>query len=63
MSQSKLFHEHENEFNVLQWPYKSLNLNPIEYLWDVIECEIRIMKVNDANMQIKYIQYVQIKFN
>ena len=32
---SNRFHEHVNEFNVLQWSSQSLDLNPIQHLWDV----------------------------
>lgn len=34
---SNWFLQHENEFTVLQWPPKSPDLNPAEYLWDVVE--------------------------
>ena len=46
-----MFHEHCNEFNVLQWPPQSLDLNPIEHLWDVVERETRSMKVQLTNVQ------------
>lgn len=53
MSQSKIclklvslfVHVHYNEFSVLQLPSQSLDLNPIELLWDVGEREIRSIKV------------------
>ena len=51
MSQSKRFSEHDNEFSVLQWPSQSLDLNPVEHLWDVIEQEIHSMKVHLENLQ------------
>lgn len=33
------FLEHSNEYTVLKWPHQSANLNPIEYIWDVMEWE------------------------
>ena len=48
---SNLFHEHYNEFNVLQWPSQSPDLSPVEQLWDVVELEIYSMNVRLANLQ------------
>ena len=46
---SNWFHEHDKEYNVFQWPSQSSN--PIEYLWDVMEHEIRNMNVQLTNLQ------------
>ncbi len=51
---SDWFLEHENEFTLLKWPPQSLDLNPIEHLWDVVEREIHIMDV-----QLKYLQQLR----
>lgn len=37
---AQVVHEHDNEFSVLHWPCYSLDLNPTEHLWDVVEQEI-----------------------
>ena len=31
----------DNKVIVLDWSAKSLNLNPIEYLWNEAECRLR----------------------
>ncbi len=36
---------------LLKWPPQSLDLNPIEHLWDVVEREIHIMDVQPTNLQ------------
>ncbi len=47
-----------NEFTLLKWPPQSLDLNPIEHLWDVVEREIRdvqptnLQQLRDAIMSI-----------
>ncbi|GFU19385.1 transposable element Tcb2 transposase [Trichonephila clavipes] len=29
--------EHSSDFSVINWPSRSLELNPIQHLWDVLE--------------------------
>ncbi len=48
---SDWFLEHDNEFTLLKWPPQSLDLNPIELFWDVLEWEIHIMDVQPTNLQ------------
>ncbi len=48
---SDWFLEHDNEFTLLKWPPQSLDLSPIEHLWDVVEREIRIIDVQPTNLQ------------
>ncbi len=48
---SDWFLEHDNEFTLLKWSPQSPDLNPIEYLWDVVEREIHIMDVQPTNLQ------------
>ncbi len=40
-----------DKFTVLKWPPQSSDLNPIEYLWDVVERKIHIMDVQPRNLQ------------
>ncbi len=47
---SDWFPEHDNEFTLLKWYPQSLDLNPIEHLWDVVEREIHIMDVQPTNL-------------
>ncbi len=48
---SDWFLENDNEFTLLKWPPQSPDLNPIEYIWDAVEQEIRIMDVQPTNLQ------------
>ncbi len=48
---SDWFLEHDDEFTLLKWPPQSLDLNPIEHLWDVVEREIRIKDLQMTNLQ------------
>ncbi len=48
---SDWFLEHDNEFTLLKWPPQSPDLNPTEHLWDEVEREIRIMDVQQTNLQ------------
>ncbi len=48
---SDWFLEHDDDFTLLKWPPQSLDLNPIEHLWDVVEREIHIMDVQLTNLQ------------
>jgi len=47
---SKWFLEHVNELTVLKWPPQSLDLNPIEHLWDVVEQELHALDVHPTNL-------------
>ncbi|KAJ8417767.1 hypothetical protein AAFF_G00226100 [Aldrovandia affinis] len=51
---SSWFHEHDNEFSVLQWSPQSPDLSPIEHFWDVVEWEIHNMNVQPTNLQQLY---------
>ena len=44
------FLEHDNKLTVLKWP-PSPDLNPVEYLWDVVEQDICIMEVQPTHLQ------------
>lgn len=33
----KWFHNRDKDFSVFTWPHKSLNVNEIEHLWDVLQ--------------------------
>ncbi len=48
---SDWFLELDNEFTLLKWHPHSLDLNPIEHDWDVVEREIHIMDVQPTNLQ------------
>ncbi len=48
---SDRFLEHDNEFTLIKRPPQSLDLNPIEHLWDVVDREIHIMDVQPTNLQ------------
>jgi len=44
------FFEHDNEFTVLKWLPQLPDLNPIEYLWDVVERELHALDVHPTNL-------------
>jgi len=44
----ELFEEHSNDFEMLTWPPNSQDLNPIEYLWDVLNKQVRSMEAHLA---------------
>ncbi len=48
---SDWFLERDNEFTIFKWPSQSPDLNPIQYIWDVVEREIHIMDVQPTNLQ------------
>ncbi len=49
---SDWFLQHDNEFfTLLKRTPQSLDLNPIEHFWDVVEREIHIMDVQPTNLQ------------
>ncbi len=43
--------EHDNEFTLLKWPPQSPDPNLVEHRWDVVEWEIRIIDVQQTNLQ------------
>jgi len=45
------FEEHNIEFEVLNWPPSSPDLNPIEHLWDVLNKQVRSMEAPPHNLQ------------
>ncbi|KAF7666055.1 hypothetical protein LDENG_00118340 [Lucifuga dentata] len=45
------FEEHDKEFKVLTWPPNSLDLNPIEHLWDLLEKQVQSMDGPPHNLQ------------
>ncbi len=60
---SDWFLEHDNEFTLLKWPPQSPDLNPIEYLWDVVEREIRIMNAADKSAATAWCYHVNMDQN
>ncbi|GBN94740.1 hypothetical protein AVEN_160914-1 [Araneus ventricosus] len=45
-----VFEEHQDEFTVLPWPANSLDLNPIENLWDHLDWVVRAMDPQLRNL-------------
>ncbi|KAK3525097.1 hypothetical protein QTP86_015271 [Hemibagrus guttatus] len=45
------FDEHNSQFEVLNWPPNSPDLNPIQHLWDVLDKQVRSMKAPPHNLQ------------
>ena len=45
------FEEYNNEFEVLTWAPNSPDLNPIKYLWDVLEKQVWSVEVPPCNLQ------------
>ena len=63
-SKSSLKLKHDKEFNILQWPSQSLDLNPIEYLCDVLEQDIRSMNVHQTqSAEIAWCNHVNMEQN
>ncbi|GBM31547.1 hypothetical protein AVEN_247242-1 [Araneus ventricosus] len=44
------FEEHQDEFTLLPWPANSLDLNPIENLWDHLDRVVRAMDPQPRNL-------------
>jgi len=40
----ELFEEHDVECKVLPWPPNSPDLHPIEYLWDLLDQQVKSMR-------------------
>ncbi|KAK3528676.1 hypothetical protein QTP70_007720 [Hemibagrus guttatus] len=45
------FDDHNNQFEMLTPPPNSPDLNPIQHLWDVLDKQVRSMKVPPRNLQ------------
>lgn len=43
------FEEYDKESKVLTWPPNSSDLNPIEYLWNVLEQQVRSLEATPCN--------------
>lgn len=46
----KWFEENEENFTILSWPLNSLDLNPIEHLWDMLDQQIRSAQLPPRNL-------------
>ncbi|GFS84758.1 transposable element Tcb2 transposase [Trichonephila clavipes] len=38
------FQEHDAEFQLMSWPPNSSDINPIEYIWDVMGRQLRVQR-------------------
>lgn len=47
----ELLEGYNNEFWLLTWPSNSPDLNPIEYLRDVLDKQVRLMQAPPPNLQ------------
>ncbi|XP_067271102.1 contactin-3 [Pseudorasbora parva] len=42
---------HDSNVSVLPWPAKILDLNPIEHVWDLLDCRLRTRAIPPINVQ------------
>lgn len=43
----------ENEVPLLKWPSESPDLNPIDHIWDKLDCRIRLQTLSKTGEQMK----------
>lgn len=47
MRRKKWFEEHNNELEVLNWPPRSSDKNPIEHMWDFLDKQVQTHNLQD----------------
>ncbi|GBN52868.1 hypothetical protein AVEN_183488-1 [Araneus ventricosus] len=57
------FEEHTDEFYLMYWPPNSSDLNPMEYIWDVMEGQLRDQTPPCLNISTLRNRYLDIWYN
>ncbi|GBL64885.1 hypothetical protein AVEN_183669-1 [Araneus ventricosus] len=54
---------HTDEFHLMSWPPNSPDLNPMEYIWDVMERQLRAQTPPCPNISTLRHRYLDIWYN